>query len=378
MNKRMQRAEQIMEMSNAVIVIQEGVYQVRSQSNPNSSYYVRSTELGLVCECLDHKTRKSDCKHIKVVLTYIKENKIDDSEAFKMIERNEVKLCRYCDSGNIKKNGIAKNKLRDIQMYKCRDCGKKFRDNLGFERMRYDPTFIIQSIRKLNSKMSTRSIADDFEQDDIEVSHMSVYNWLEKYSNLIFDYTNTITPRLSERWRTDELYTKFSGEGKWVYTMMDDSTRFMISQQISDKKYTENVRPMFKSAEKLAGMIPHTLISDGAPNFHDAWKSEWRQRNPDQKLTAHIRHIHIAKDMNNNKMERLNGTMRDWEQTRRGMKNMDSPMFKGFYIYYNFVKKHGGLQGKTPAEEALIHVVGQNKLLTLIQNASLEKSRNSN
>ena len=55
-------------------------------------------------------------------------------------------------------------------------------------------------------------------------------------------------------------------------------------------------------------------------------------------------------------------------------------------IYFIFIKKHGifglgkkhgGLHGKTPAEEALIHVSGQNKLLTLIQNASLEKSRNS-
>ncbi len=376
MNKRARRANQIMELPNLFVILRKGEYQVRSQFNHDLSYIVKSTGLGLVCECPDHQRRRSDCKHIKVVLCHIKENKIENN-AFRMMERNEVKICRYCDSGNIKKNGIARNKLRNIQMFKCRDCGKKFRDNLGFERMRHDPTVIIQSIRKLNSKMSTRAIADDFEQDNRTLSHMSVYRWIGKYSNLIFDYARTITPRLSEKWRTDELYAKFSGKGKWVYTMMDDETRFMISQQISDTKYTEDVTPMFRDASKWAGMIPHTLISDGAPNFHNIWKLEWRQKNQYRKLTSHIRHIHLAGDMNNNKMERLNGTMRDWEQTRRGLKKMNSPMFKGFMIFYNFVKKHGGLDGKTPAEEALIHVIGKNKLLTLIQNASLEKSRNA-
>lgn len=41
--------------------------------------------------------------------------------------------------------------------------------------------------------------------------------------------------------------------------------------------------------------------------------------------------------------------------------------------YYNFTKKHGALNGKTPSEEAMIKVDGKNRWKTIIENASLYK-----
>ena len=376
MNKRQERAETICKLPNSFRVIKEGLYLVRSQTNLNTSYFVKSTGFGLVCECPDHQTRKSDCKHIKVALKNIKENKADSSKGYRMMERNEVRCCPHCDSGNLKKDGIDRRKGKEIQLYECKDCHKNFKDNLGVENMRYDAETIARAMTMIGSKMSYREIKDIFKQDGISVSHVSVSNWIKKYANLIGDYTSGIVPRVSERWRTDELYVKFRGEPKWVYTMMDNGTRFMIAQQIADKKYTENVRPMFEMAKEQANMIPSTLISDGAPNFHESWKAEWQQRNPNQKMTSHIRHVHLSGDINNNMMERLNGTMRDWEKIRRGLKKSDSSMFRQFRIYYNFVKNHSGINNKTPAEESLIFVSGKNKWITLMQNASLEKKRN--
>ncbi len=79
-------------------------------------------------------------------------------------------------------------------------------------------------------------------------------------------------------------------------------------------------------------------------------------------------------DINNNRMERLNGTIRDREIPFKGIKTMDSPLFDGFQTFYNFTKKHSALGGKTPAEMAGILVDGSNKWKTIIQNASLTKS----
>jgi len=42
----------------------------------------------------------------------------------------------------------------------------------------------------------------------------------------------------------------------------------------------------------------------------------------------------------------------------------------GFRIYYNFIRPHMALKGKTPAEACGIVINGKNKWLTLIQNAS--------
>jgi hypothetical protein len=43
-------------------------------------------------------------------------------------------------------------------------------------------------------------------------------------------------------------------------------------------------------------------------------------------------------------------------------------------IYDNYVRPHMALEGKTPAETAGIKVEGENKWITIIQNASHEDS----
>lgn len=120
---------------------------------------------------------------------------------------------------------------------------------------------------------------------------------------------------------------------------MDDDTRFWIAKQVSNSKYTEDVRPMFKKSVEVAGKKPKVLISDGARNFMQAHKKEWWTRYKEEQ-TIHIRHIHFKGDMNNNKMERLNGELRDREKTMRSLKRMDSPIFTGMQIHHNYIRSH--------------------------------------
>jgi transposase-like protein len=173
------------------------------------------------------------------------------------------------------------------------------------------------------------------------------------------------------------MYLKVSGNLKYLYAIMDDETRFWIAQQVAHTKYTEDVRPLFKEAREVAGKRPMTLVSDGARNFEEACRKEYFTMA--MPKTKHIRHIHIAGDKNDNKMERLNGEIRDREKTMRGLKKMDTPIIKGYQIYHNYVREHEGLDGITPAEAANIDVKGDNKWLVLMQNAELKKhlGRNS-
>jgi len=75
-------------------------------------------------------------------------------------------------------------------------------------------------------------------------------------------------------------------------------------------------------------------------------------------------------DMNNNRMERLNGEIRDREKVMRGLKKEHTPILKGYQIFHNYIRPHQGLKGKTPAEACGITVEGKNMWKTLIQNAS--------
>jgi putative transposase len=70
-----------------------------------------------------------------------------------------------------------------------------------------------------------------------------------------------------------------------------------------------DVNPLFKKGKQIAGKRPNTLISDGVANFNQAFNKEfWTIKNP---RIRHICYIRLQGDHNNNKMESLNGEIRD-------------------------------------------------------------------
>ena len=133
-------------------------------------------------------------------------------------------------------------------------------------------------------------------------------------------------------------------------------------------KFTADVRPLFKKAKEITGKRPNVLISDGAPNFNQAFKDEFFTRR--KPRSRHVRHIRLQGDHNNNKMERLNGEVRDREKVMRGLKKTNTSVLPGYQIYHNYFRPHEGIGNVTPAEKCGIKVEGENKWKTLIQNAS--------
>jgi putative transposase len=236
--------------------------------------------------------------------------------------------------------------------------------------MHATPNMITSAMQLYFSNESYRNIKKFLELQGLKISHVAVYKWITKYVKLMDKYLEQIKPNVSNAWRTDELYFKVKGNTKFLYALMDDETRFWIAQQVGDSKYTEDVRPLLKKGKELTGKRPLALISDGARNFHRAYKKEFfTVKNP---RTKHISHIRIHGDHNNNKMERLNGEVRDREKVTRGLKKVDSPLLKGYQIYHNYIREHEGLNGKTPAEKCGIKIEGKDKWMTIIQNAKKE------
>jgi len=89
-----------------------------------------------------------------------------------------------------------------------------------------------------------------------------------------------------------------------------------------------------------------------------------------ETTTLHIRGTTLSGDRNNNKMERLNGEVRDREKVMRGLKKTETPIIPGYQIYHNYLRPHEALEGRTPADACGIEAQGDNKWITLIQNAS--------
>lgn len=58
------------------------------------------------------------------------------------------------------------------------------------------------------------------------------------------------------------------------------------------------------------------------------------------------------------------------KRTMLSLKKKTTPILQGMQIFHNYIRPHMGLNGKTSAEACGIELKGDNKWITLIQNAS--------
>jgi putative transposase len=370
---RKERGETIAQHKGQVKRIDECTYSVKSQSG-NGIYGVSRVCGEWLCECLDNSYRKVKCKHIHAVEFSLS---LRAEVAIRRIAPIEnLSQCVYCGSSNIVKDGKRKNKSGTIQIFECRDCHKYFTFNIGFEHMKHSPQAITTAMQLYFSGESFRNTMKSLKLLGTEVSHKTVFKWVKKYIALMRDYVETLKPKVSDTWRADELYVKIRGNRKYLFAMMDDETRFWIAQEVAETKEKHDARTLFHRAKRLMGKQPKTLITDGLPSYSLANEYVFCQSDNPEEHTKHIRQIRLQGKIHNNKMERMNGEIRDREKTMRGLKRRRSPILSGYQIFHNYIRPHEALNGKTPAEACGITIEGKNKWLTLIQNASQNKAQN--
>jgi transposase-like protein len=370
-DSRAERGRLICDLGDQVRRLDDNEYAVRSQSG-KGEYQVRATERGWACSCPDHAYRQASCKHIYAV---------DFSRKFRkavelgvLADFDTIEKCVYCGSKHIVKDGQRHNKAGDIQKWACLDCENYFSVNVGFDKMKHDPKAITTALQLYFSGESLRKTQEALRLLGVEVSHQTVYNWIRKYVGLMEKYLDRLTPKVGDTWRADELYVKFRGNMKYVFAMMDDETRFWIAQEVGDTKKKHDARGLFEKSIDATEKVPATLITDGLNSYRVAFNKTFRRyRFPDLTAPTHIREIALRGEIHNNKMERMNGEIRDREKVMRGLKTKSTPILKGYQIYHNFVRPHMALKGKTPADLAGIRVKGDDKWLTLIQHASRGK-----
>src|SRR5947208_8183077 len=274
---REMRGRQICEKGTEIERLDEGTYRVGSQSG-TGFYSVLYSHDAWKCSCPDHLNRTVKCKHIWGVefsVSLRKEVQATRTEALK-IEPVIVTACRFCGSENIVRDGIRHNKAGNIQLHSCRNCSRYFSLNLGFEKMKASPQAITGAMQLYFTGESLRNVQKFLRLQGVNVSHVAVYKWIRKYVRLMEKYLDRITPKVSDTWRADELFVKFRGNMKYVFALMDDETRFWLASEIADSKYVSDVRKLLVDGRELAGKRPLTLITDGALNYAEAFKKEYR------------------------------------------------------------------------------------------------------
>lgn len=361
-------------MGNQIKRIDASTYRVKSQSG-NGWYLVVRKGLEWTCECADFINRHLVCKHIhSVVFSQTLRQKVA-SENLGLEEICEPEtICKKCGSPKVIKQGIRKNKRGNAQRYLCKECGYKFvLKESGFHKMRNKPKVVTLALDLFFKGLSYRKVVDHLKQFyGIKISHVAIIKWVKKYTQLMKGYVDSLMPQTSGIWHTDEMAINIHGEYNWLWNVMDHETRFLLASQISQRREIKDAREVFQQAKKVANGKPNIMVTDGLHAYIKAFKKEFfTLRKP------RVKHIHkprFVDKANNNMVERMQGTIREREKVMRALKNKEeNQVIDGFRIYYNFIRPHMALDGKTPAEVANLNLkLGQNKWLSLIQRSIKE------
>lgn len=369
-NPRIERGMAILAIANQIEKVDDQTYIVNSQSG-NGKYTVTRNYSEWHCSCPDHQLRKTECKHIHAVkLKLAWDNSLELIDAYK--ENNEKVVCKFCGSDNVEKHGVRYNKNGTKQRYKCRDCGKRFTVEDGFSKTKYTPDVITQALDLYFKGLSLRKVKDYFQQFfNFKIHHTTILKWIQKYTWVIDAYVNDFKPELSEMWHVDEMMIRAGGKWSWLWHTLDRDTRFMIANMISNTRYVEDAQRIFKMAKEQADGKPDYIVTDGLQSYNKAFNREFYTNT--KPRTEHIRCAGIAKKSNNNKVERLNETVREREKIMRGMQNNKTAtvLMSGFRDYYNFLRPHMGIDNNTPANEAGIDLeLGRKRVKNLIKQSA--------
>ncbi len=95
------------------------------------------------------------------------------------------------------------------------------------------------------------------------------------------------------------------------------------------------------------------------------------------KCQDFIQNVGIGGRMNNNRLERYHGEVKERTKVQRGEQNLETSevLLKGMKDYHNFIRPHGALGGRTPAEVAGIDLgLGEQKWEELIRQSMRAKN----
>jgi transposase-like protein len=148
---------------------------------------------------------------------------------------------------------------------------------------------------------------------------------------------------LGDKWLGDETVVKVKGEERYLWSIMDYETRRYIASLLTEGRGAKEALSVIKKAIGKAGKLPQKFITDGLESYSKALKEL-----PNNRI-EHISNVGLAKTGDsNNRLERLQGTIKNWTKAKRGLKNRSETLLDGYHHYYNFIRPHLALSDKPP------------------------------
>lgn len=295
--------------------------------------------------------------------------------------KNRDIACPKCKSKEVIKWGKRKTDNRGkVQRYCCKSCSETFVNDV-FSKMRNTPEKITCALDLFYRGLSTRGVQEHFKAFFPHNSdHSTILRWIRKYSLKIANYTDNLKLQTGSYVEVDEMEfhrrkshkKKLGIDKNWLINGIDVKTRFLIGSNFAKERSKEELKKVL-SGVKDKSINVKIIQTDGLTAYDNIVKKTWGYDNiiKDYKIEHRVK-TQLKGEGFNIWVERLHNNIRQRSQNFRGLHgSVESAyaLFKGMQIFYNFVDKHGALNGKTPSELAIpeLKFKSPNRWLELIE-----------
>jgi len=248
--------------------------------------------------------------------------------------------CKFCNSRNIVRNG----KREGTQYWLCKNCGRGFVANQALPRSKYPIEAVASALYLYFTGSSLNDISRHTEQHyKVQPSASTIYSWVRKYTQVAQEATKDLKPKVSDTWVADETVIKINGKNYWLWDIIDTKTRFLLATYLSPNRGTLQARKLMELASERTGKVPKVVITDKLAAYLDGIELAFG---------ADTKHIQATPFSGTQLIERWHGTLKERTKVVWGLKKPETAkqFLEGFLFYYNFLRPHEGLNGRTPAK----------------------------
>ena len=181
----------------------------------------------------------------------------------------------------------------------------------GFAGFRFPPDVIMIAVRwYLRYGLSYRDVEELLAERGIEVDHVSIYRWVQRFTPLLIDAARPCRHVLGDRWFVDETYVKVAGRWVYLYRAIDQYGQ-VIDVLVSEKRDVAATRRFFTRTLDY-GTHPAEVTTDRAPAY---------SRVLDELVPAAC---HITEQYANNIVEADHGRLKARLRPMRGLHTLRS------------------------------------------------------
>jgi transposase-like protein len=116
------------------------------------------------------------------------------------------------------------------------------------------------------SDTSYRDVEELLAERAIDVDHVTVYRWVQRFSPLLADAARFARHSPGDRWFVDETYVKVNGVWRYVYRAIDQHGQ-VIDVLLAARRDAPAARRFFTRALRTLKAIASEVVTDAAPVY---------------------------------------------------------------------------------------------------------------